>query len=280
MTSRVVTFAGSSVRIDCDGAESTALVEFLFRGLPSEAAPDPHVTFEVQGAGPDGTLTLRSGGKRLYQGVSAGALGRMLVERAAFHLSDRSVGGLLLHGAAVSKSRRGLLLPGRSGAGKSTLTAWLVSQGYRYLTDELVYIPAGTSEIVPFARPLNIRTSGLAALEAGGVPVDPPGTEILKAPGLALVRPPPSEERGPQATADLGVLVFPGYRRDGPFSVIPMSKAEAGLQLMACLINARNLSEHGHSEVARVVREVPAFRAVYGDFRELAPWLLETLSRL
>jgi hypothetical protein len=183
IASRIVSFAGSTIRIDSDGREAASVVDFLFRDFPALEVPLPHVCLEVRGADGDGVLMLRYGDAVLYQGTSVGALARMLVERAAYHLSDRSVGGLLLHAAAVSHGERCILLPGKTGAGKSTLTAWLVARGYQYLTDELVYIPAGTTTVVPFPRPLNIRAGGLDALGAAGVNLDGPGFDRLTARG-------------------------------------------------------------------------------------------------
>ena len=50
---------------------------------------------------------------------------------------------MLFHAAALTWQSRGILLPAFTGAGKSTLTAWLLGQGFSYLTDELAFVPAG-----------------------------------------------------------------------------------------------------------------------------------------
>jgi hypothetical protein len=276
IASRIVSFAGSSVRIDCDGREAASVVDFLFRDFAALETP-PHVSLEVRGADREGVLTLHSGDTLLYRGTSVGALARMLVERAAYHLSDRSAGGLLLHAAAVRDGDRCVLLPGKTGAGKSTLTAWLVARGYHYLTDELVYVPAGTTTIVPFPRPLNIRAGGLEALDAAGANLDGPGFERLTARGLTLVRVSPvspvSDEGRQVGPAQATLLAFPRYQAGATFEAALASKAEAGLGLMGCLINARNLPEHGHGEVARLARDVPAFRVTYGDAASFEAWV-------
>jgi hypothetical protein len=275
MASRIVSFAGSSVRIDCDGREAASVVDFLFRDIPALETP-PHVSLDVRGADGEGVLTLQSGDALLYRGTSLGALARMLIERAAYHLSDRSIGGLLLHAAAVSHGDRCVLLPGKTSAGKSTLTAWLVARGYRYLTDELVYIPAGTTTVVPFPRPLNVRAGGLNALDAAGVNLDGPGFERLTGRGLTLVRVSRENEDARQVRpAPVTLLVFPRYQAGATFEATVASKAETGLGLMACLINARNLPEHGHGEVARIARDVPGFRVTYGDAASVEAWISE-----
>jgi hypothetical protein len=43
---------------------------------------------------------------------------------------------------------------------------------------------------------------------------------------------------------------------------------------MGCLINARNLPEHGFLEVTRLARTVPAFSLRYGDFAQLEQWVV------
>ncbi|MFN8459220.1 MAG: hypothetical protein U0401_31985 [Anaerolineae bacterium] len=49
----------------------------------------------------------------------------------------------------------------------------------------------------------------------------------------------------------------------------PLSQAQAGLALMQCLLNARNLPEHGFPEVTRLIRQVPAYHLGYSHFGQL-----------
>ena len=56
----------------------------------------------------------------------------------------------------------------------------------------------------------------------------------------------------------------------------PLTPAQAGLRLMQCLINARNLPEHGFPEIARLSRRVPAYRMTYASFDPL-PAALEPI---
>jgi len=57
--------------------------------------------------------------------------------------------------------------------------------------------------------------------------------------------------------SSLSLIIFPQYLPGGDFTTRSLSKAETGLELMQCLINARNLPEHGFPEVVRLAKRVP-----------------------
>jgi hypothetical protein len=266
---RDVSFAGSTVRVEYDGAEAARVIEFVFARLVAADGAPPHVTLTLRAGPPGGEYTLHDGDAQPYRGNSAGAVGRALLERLLYHLSDRSRDGLVIHAAAVSRGDECLLLPGGTGYGKTTLAAWLAGRGFHYLTDELVYIPSGSLDIVPFTRPLNIRNEALPVLGLSRPETDSP--HVLAGPNITLLW--PADAPAPPARPRLAELVFPRYRKGAAFEAVALSKAEAGLGVMACLINARNLDGHGFAEVTRVVREAPAVRVRYGDFGQLGPWM-------
>ncbi len=158
MPTRLITFGGSTVAVVYSGDQPAAIIDFLFRYLPPELNPrQPHVTFNLSPADAPGQLTLRRDEALIYTGDSPARAAELLQSQVCYHLADRSQGGLLFHAAALSWQGRGLLLPGATGAGKSTLTAWLLTQGFEYLTDELVFIPAGSEKLHAFTRPLNLK---------------------------------------------------------------------------------------------------------------------------
>jgi hypothetical protein len=67
----------------------------------------------------------------------------------------------------------------------------------------------------------------------------------------------------------LGLIVFPRYLPGSDLALRPLSKAQAGLALMECLVNARNLPGHGFSEIARLARRAPAYKLNYADFDQI-----------
>ncbi len=275
--SRVVSFAGSSVQIDATGTDAVSLVRFLFDAVAPTDGPPPHVTL---GVAAHGTVRSLHVDDILYcERESVGSLASTLLDQVLFHLSDRSTGGLLLHAAAVCRGTRTVLLPGTSGAGKSSLAAWLTSHGFDYLTDELVFIPWGTLDVVPFVRPLSLKASARQTVGADVIDFSALGDASLTSPEVSLIQPAAFGAIGHAAsTRELAAIVFPRFSLGAPFRIQPLSKADTGLELMSGLINARNLPGHGFSEVTRLAKLIPGSLLEYGAFSQLGEWTAQLLA--
>ena len=63
---------------------------------------------------------------------------------------------IAVHGGAVERGGRVLLIAGASGAGKSTLTAALVQGGARYITDEVAVVDLPSGRLSPYPKPLDL----------------------------------------------------------------------------------------------------------------------------
>jgi len=276
--SRVVSFAGSSIRIDAAGDDAVSLVSFLFDAVVPVEGPPPHVTLRVAAHGTVRSLYVDD---ILYcERESTGSLASALLDQALFHLSDRSFGGLLLHAAAVCRGARTVLLPGTSGAGKSSLSAWLTSHGFDYLTDELVFIPSGTVNVVPFVRPLSLKASARQTVGADVIDFAALAAASLTSPEVSLIRPAAFGAIGHAAAPELAAIVFPRFALGAPLRIERLSKADTGLELMSGLINARNLPGHGFSEVTRLAKAIPGSRLEYGAFSQLGEWTTELAAAL
>lgn len=267
---RVVTFAGSSVRIDAVGSDALSLVRFLFDAVVPAEGPPPHVTLRVAAHGAVRALYVDD---ILYcERESVGSLASAVQDQALFHLSDRSTGGLLLHAAAVCRGTQTVLLPGTSGAGKSSLAAWLTSHGFAYLTDELVFIPSGTLDVVPFVRPLSLKASARQTVGADVIDFAALSASSLTSPEVSLIQAAAFGAIGHAGTPELAAIVFPRFSLGAPLRIEPLSKADTGLELMSGLINARNLPGHGFSEVTRLAKLIPGSLLEYGAFSQLGAW--------
>lgn len=276
MASRVVSFAGSSVRIEAIGGDAVSLVSFLFDAVVPAEGPPPHVTLRVAAHGT--VLSLHVDDILYCERETIGSLASALLDQALFHLSDRSTGGLLLHAAAVCRGSRTVLMPGISGAGKSSLAAWLTSHGFDYLTDELVFIPWGTLTVVPFVRPLSLKASARQTVGAGDIDFAALSTASLISPEVSLIQPGAFGAIGQATTPELAAIVFPRFASGAPLRIEPLSKADTGLELMSGLINARNLPGHGFSEVTRLAKLIPGSLLEYGAFSQLGAWMGDLVS--
>ncbi|MGE0704207.1 MAG: hypothetical protein AB7F99_08595 [Vicinamibacterales bacterium] len=273
VTERVVSFAGSSVQIDCRGVQAVEIVDFLYRDLPASEGPSPHVTLKLRVEPEQEKVILRNGRVVHYKGRSVGGVGVALLQQTLFHLADKSGGGLLLHAAAASWRGRAVLFPGKTGTGKSTLMSWLMTKGFDYLTDELVYVPFGSDNVDPFVRPLNIKSSAKGALAPAIIDFDALASQLMSSPSVTLVPRSALGQKGNVGSTPVGLIVFPTFQSTASFVFDALPRAATGMGLMSCLINARNLPDHGFPEATRLAKSVPGFRLEYSDFSQLEGWL-------
>lgn len=266
-----VSFGGSTVRFEHRGPRAARIVRFLWRDVPRRR-PQPSVfTCRLVDDQPEGVLRLHVGGEPGYEGPSEAVAAARLLDVGMYHLADRSRGGLVLHAAGVANSYGAVLLPGTSGCGKTTLTAWLVSHGWRYLTDELVFVASGSSVAQGLARPLNLKAPAAEALRRS-IGLDGRDGNALATPSGVLLRYSALSTERPAGPTRIGRLVFPHYAPRARYALTPLSPARAGIRLMGCLINARNLEGLGFSEATRLVRQVPAYELRYGSLSQLEAW--------
>jgi hypothetical protein len=271
MPKRLLTFAGSAVLVEYKGAQPEKIIEFLYGDIAGEGKIAPHLTFRlVENAA--GQLRLTQDDALLYEGDSGAAAADLLLGKSCYHLADRSEGGLLFHAGGLCRQGQGLLLPGTMGAGKTTLTAWLLSRGFDYLTDELVFVPQGTHTMQPFPRPLNLKRPARPLFEPQ-LDFEKLNSQILSATTTDLIPPTLFNPHTALSEPPLGLIIFPHYQPKSEIELRQLSGAQAGLALMQCLINARNLPGHGFPEITRLARSVPAYKMTYANFAQVEPYI-------
>lgn len=68
---------------------------------------------------------------------------------------------LIIHAASLEKEGKGIIVAAPSGSGKSTLCAYLVSQGWRLLSDEHALVERSTLQMPALARPINLKNQSI-----------------------------------------------------------------------------------------------------------------------
>jgi hypothetical protein len=268
---RLIAFAGSLVAIDYEGRSAAAIVDFLFQAAPPlEAQPrrEPQIVLSLHAPASTDELILYRDSGLIYQGNSPASCAELLLGEACHWLAFYSSGGMVFHAAAVAHNGRGVLLPGNSGAGKTSLAAWLAVHGFDYLTDELVWVPQDSQELRSFTRPLNFKLAARPLWEAW---YQTTSAEVWTGPQGDLVMPAVFNSARHLDAPQIDLIIFPSYTSDAAFTLQPLTKAQAGLQLLQCLVNARNVPEYGLPAVAQLARHAPAYRLNYASFDPLAP---------
>jgi len=267
MKSRYLGFADRRLLLHYPAALS-AMVKFLFAHVPAEqdSAPDHAFLLERDG----GEWCLSKDDRKIGREKDEKNMANLLMGEVIYAMIDGVHSGLTLHAAAVAWKDKGIWLPGTSGAGKSSLSAWLCTRGFSYLTDELIHCPFGGRWFEAFSRPLNFKKHGLSVLSA----LLPKTNNILDSDMLTgetvtMVQPGAFGQCQPTAAPELSLLLFPTFKQEAALQLAPMLPAQAGLQLMGCHVNARNLPGHGFTDVVKLCRQVPACRLTYGSFDQL-----------
>ncbi len=264
MEIRYLSFGDSSIEIVTHSQETSDLVEMLFKGVPSQSSSAPHARLEISSdRNKDYRLTRDE--KEIYKGGSLAALANFLMDTSIFNLADKCASGLLFHAACLSWQGKGFIMPAQSGHGKTTLSAWLLSKGFDYLTDELVYLPLQSRQAQCFGRPLNVKYGAREIID--GLLGDNKDDDSIVAGPIAMLVP-PRLIRADNKTIEpeIDMIFFPRYRADTEFSLEKLSAAQTGMALMACLVNARNLSGDGFPATVSLARKVPAYQLTYPDF--------------
>ncbi len=189
-----------------------------------------------------------------------------LSDRVIFHLADNLRERHCLHAAAVELGAAGAcVIPAHSGAGKSSLTAWLVANGFPYLTDELILIDR-SHQITGVARPIQIKTPGLAVVSA----LLDEGSEIHQGElANAITATMLGGSAGDHSPLGIGLFLFPQYSPSADFSLAKLNSADAGMRLMSNHVNARNLQDHGFRTMMKLIRETPCYSLEYGGYDKL-----------
>ena len=268
MKTRLVSFANSSLSIEYDDGRPSSIVEFLYRHIPTDSPIPPCVTYRLIDTDQAGRLALYRDDTLLYEGTHEAEVAELLLGDSDHHLAAASRGGLLFHAGALAWGDKGLLLPGGIGDGKTTLTAWLATRGLDYLTDEMAFVPHGSDRMQSLTRPLNLKCPSRPVLRQY-LHIPPHGGQILSRAQGDLISPTLLTPHIRSGETPVTLIVFPHYRPAGEFEWRPLSRAQAGLALMECLVNARNLPAHGFDQVVRLAKTAPAYRMSYASFEEI-----------
>jgi hypothetical protein len=264
MRSRTLSFGDSSIEIVTHSDETSDLVEMLFKGVPDKGINPPHARLEIS-RDRDEDYRLTRDEKQIYKGDSLAALANSLMDTSIYNLADKCSSGLLFHAACLSWKGKGIILPAQSGHGKTTLSAWLLSNGFDYLTDELVYLPLESRQAMCFGRPLNVKYGAREIID--GLLGDNRDDESIVAGPIAMLVPPQLVRADNQTVEpEVNMVFFPHYRADAEFSLEKLTAAQTGMALMSCLVNARNLSADGFPATVSLARKVPAYQLTYPDF--------------
>lgn len=276
MTKREISFDGHKVTIEFIHQEVCDLLVFLFDDLVEETDHESSATFLIEKDTENNKWRLTQDNKSLFNGENIAGLGVILMGEVLFHLICDNRKRLAIHAGLVSDDNNTILIPGTSGSGKTSMTTWLLANGMRYHTDELVSIDleshleshSGPCAVKAFTRPLNIKTNGVTAIESI-IDLDAVRDQLRISHGVTMI---PHRLVNPDFRTefpDITRIIFPKYTADADAALVKLSGAEAGLEMMRSNVIARNLPAHGFNDIIKLVRHIPAWRVYYQHYDDL-----------
>ncbi len=262
---RVVQYAGGTVLVEFTEPEAGEILTSIIYRFSDPTDCDPTGTFKIKMLdGPiyqlffNGDLVFESHGKYDFT--------EMLLSKICYQLAYHSQDGMLFHAAGLGYHNKGILVPGGIGYGKSTFTAWMVKQlDCDYLSDEFVYFPTESSEMDAFYRPIHLKKPSRMVLKY----INNMDHMIQSGTYSDLIHPAVFRPNNQYYNPPVNLILFPRYKKGEPFEWRELSAAEAGMELMQFLINARNLPEYGFREITRLVQKTRAIKFSYSSFDQI-----------
>jgi hypothetical protein len=264
---RVVHLGDTSVTLEVLSSDAVQyVVDVVLPGARDGIAAPLNVTLRLEPVGDDRWL-VSGDGQPLVESRAHGHLAQLLMDEVARTLMSSCRRGLLFHAASVGWRGHIFLLPGHAGAGKSTLAASLVRRGFTLVGDEIAHID--DRDIVrSYPRPFAFKSTGLAVARRW-LDFEKAGGQTLNTPLATLVPPKLIGRYDHGAAWPIAAIVFPAREVGRGFDLQPMSRAETTLGLMASLVNAQNLQQHGFADVVRLAKGVPGYRMRYSDVADI-----------
>lgn len=193
-------------------------------------------------------------------------------------IASMAIWYFIIHAAAIEKDGCVAIMPGSPGAGKSTLTAALVHRGWRLLSDELAVIRLVDFQVVPLARPINLKNASIGIMRRfvpSGV-FSREARDTVKG-TVALLRAPEESLARMAETAPPRWIVFPYWQGSGAAQFHPMSKGDAFMQTRRNSVNYDIHGANGFRLLTGLIDRCDCFRFTYHSLED-AIAAFETLA--
>lgn len=176
---------------------------------------------------------------------------------------------LIVHAAAIERNGKAVIMPAPPGAGKSTLCAALVNRGWRLLSDELALFDVESGQVVPLARPINLKNRSIEIIQrfVPGAVMTPSVFDTRKG-KVALLRPPADSVRRIAEPAAPAWIVFPKYVADTPAIFRPFGKGQTCLKVAQQSFNYDIHGRLGFELITRMIDGCECYEFTYGQLED------------
>lgn len=187
------------------------------------------------------------------------------------------IGGryVLLHGGAVARNGRALVMPAASGSGKSTLVAGLVAAGFRLASDEIAAIDPSDGLLRPFARALCVKQGSRPVL-AARYPILSTAPPRYRLSGEAVWYLMPDAAGWIEAPTPVRVVVLPRYVAGAATELTPVPRSAALPRLLEQSFSVRQHGARGIATITALLQAAGCYSLTIGTLDDA----IELLTRL
>lgn len=175
---------------------------------------------------------------------------------------EKMEGYYQIHGGAVVKNDRGLILPAAPGSGKTTLSVALTMNGFKCLSDDVVLIDADSLKLNPFSRNIFITEEKKAVFDRYGIGLPLRKSEWMEYGGWDFIFHPEAI----QTTVDF--IIFPKYNPAQKTELRRISKGKAIFEIIKESFNIHKFRDRGVDIVHRLVKNAECFQLTVNDMNE------------
>ena len=182
---------------------------------------------------------------------------------------------VLLHGGAVARNGRALVMPAASGSGKSTLVAGLVAAGFGLASDEIAALDPTDRLLRPFARALCVKQGSRPVL-AAHYPDLRTAAPRYRLSGEAVWYLMPEAGRWIGAPTPVRFVVLPRYVANAPTALTPVPRSATLPRLLEQSFSLRNHGARGIGVMTALLQATDCYELTVGSLADA----IELLTRL
>ena len=172
-----------------------------------------------------------------------------------------------LHAGAVMIGGQALLFAGQGGSGKTTLVAYLASNGYEYLSEDVTPLAQGNPlKIKPIPLPLSIKAGSWQALQ----PYYPELERLLSYKGIRSdIKFLPLNHSPTQENYPVQSIIFPNYSKDAEGRLEEVTPTDALARVTSSdSILTRPLTRQQLKQFLGWLEQTPAYDLHYSNLAE------------
>lgn len=187
---------------------------------------------------------------------------------------------LIVHAATVEKDGKAVIITAPPGSGKSTLSAYLASQGWRLLSDELALVDRNSLDVYGLARPINLKNQSISLMKQfyPDSQFSTMAHDTHKG-TVCLLKPNADSLSQAAIPAQPALLIFVRYDANECCYVEPVSKCKALTELIRNTFNFGTLGEDGFVVAKQLAAQMDAYYIEYNNFADCEQAIGQALAR-